>query len=494
MKLWQKTTLISLCVLLIMMTAAITVITHIYADDLRSSDEQEVRQTIALVQTQMNNALMVYTQKYKDLTARSLTAYTFLNLVKNLQNASVSFSLTQDTDYVKQLSPYDVLSLLSEKELIEAASYSQGPEEPLLRKTSANNIPLLIGTGMARYNNKSYTLFLTMDVSDTEQSIRHFRGLCLLILGSVILLTSILLSLFLRASLKPVGRLTETALEISKGRYDLRTSGTSSSEIKDLSEAFNTMASSIEDKIDTLDQELKSREFLIGALSHELKTPSQAVIGYAETIIIQPLTHEQMLECAQKILDAGKREEALSASMMELISLNDEAQVSKSMVPVDKLAEGLEENHPGKTVIEKYIETLYGEEVLLHSLLDNLVRNALRVSPEDCPVKVAFLRAEAASPEKPTALTFADQRIPEAGEYDIVQVIDQGIGIPPEHLSHLTEPFYRVDKDRSRKSGNAGLGLAVCQLIVEKHQGYLAFESTPGKGTCVTVFLPMMTT
>ena len=192
MKLWQKTTLISLCVLLIMMTAAITVITHIYADDLRSSDEQEVRQTIALVQTQMNNSLMVYTQKYRDLTARSLTAYTFLNLVKNLQNASVSFSLTPDTDYVKQLSPYDVLSLLSEEELIEAASYSQGPEEPLLRKTSADNVPLLIGTGMASYNNKSYTLFLTMDVSDTEQSIRHFRGLCLLILGSVILLTSIL--------------------------------------------------------------------------------------------------------------------------------------------------------------------------------------------------------------------------------------------------------------------------------------------------------------
>lgn len=68
-------------------------------------------------------------------------------------------------------------------------------------------------------------------------------------------------------------------------------------------------------------------------------------------------------------------------------------------------------------------------------------------------------------------------------------VQDDGQGIPPEALSHLTEAFYRVDKSRSRALGGAGLGLSLCQEIAALHNGGIRFESEPGHGTTVIVDL-----
>ena len=70
-----------------------------------------------------------------------------------------------------------------------------------------------------------------------------------------------------------------------------------------------------------------------------------------------------------------------------------------------------------------------------------------------------------------------------------LKVYDNGRGIPPQALEHLTEAFYRVDKSRSRAQGGVGLGLALCREIVTLHNGTMEFTSTLGKGTCVTVEL-----
>lgn len=70
-----------------------------------------------------------------------------------------------------------------------------------------------------------------------------------------------------------------------------------------------------------------------------------------------------------------------------------------------------------------------------------------------------------------------------------IAVADNGKGIPPEALAHITEAFYRVDKSRSRKQGGVGLGLALCAKIAELHGGTIRFASKPGEGTTVTVEL-----
>ena len=71
----------------------------------------------------------------------------------------------------------------------------------------------------------------------------------------------------------------------------------------------------------------------------------------------------------------------------------------------------------------------------------------------------------------------------------IIRVRDNGPGIPPEAIAHLTEAFYRVDKSRSRAQGGAGLGLALCSDIARLHNGSIEFESSRETGTCVTVHL-----
>ena len=71
----------------------------------------------------------------------------------------------------------------------------------------------------------------------------------------------------------------------------------------------------------------------------------------------------------------------------------------------------------------------------------------------------------------------------------LIQVLDNGRGIPKEEIQRLTEAFYRVDKSRSRAQGGAGLGLALCKQIVELHNGSIHFDSKPGAGTQVTVTL-----
>lgn len=82
------------------------------------------------------------------------------------------------------------------------------------------------------------------------------------------------------------------------------------------------------------------------------------------------------------------------------------------------------------------------------------------------------------------------QRGLEAEGYAVATVRDRGIGIPPEHVPHVFERFYRVDRARSREQGGTGLGLSIVQSIVAAHGGQVELTSTPGQGTTCTVTLP----
>ena len=114
--------------------------------------------------------------------------------------------------------------------------------------------------------------------------------------------------------------------------------------------------------------------------------------------------------------------------------------------------------------------TVRGDADLLLDLLCNLVQNAAKASAPGAPMLVLCAQA---------------------GDAVTLTVADRGCGIPPELIPRVTEPFYMVDKSRARRQGGSGLGLALCQRIAAAHGSALRIESEPGRGTRVSVTLPV---
>jgi two-component system OmpR family sensor kinase len=215
---------------------------------------------------------------------------------------------------------------------------------------------------------------------------------------------------------------------------------------------------------------------LLGALTHELKTPMTAIIGFADSALTMPLTEAERADALQEIHEAARRTERLSQKMMQLIALGHEQGITKKHIDAAGLLEraaraaGQAAQAAGIIIApDVQIPALWGDPDLLHSALTNLIDNAVKASqPGQCIV----LRAR------------------RAGRDVVLSVIDEGRGIPAADVPRLTEPFYRVDKARSRKLGGAGLGLALCRMIAQAHGGQLQLDSKEGRGTAVHLVLP----
>jgi two-component system OmpR family sensor kinase len=116
-----------------------------------------------------------------------------------------------------------------------------------------------------------------------------------------------------------------------------------------------------------------------------------------------------------------------------------------------------------------------GDEHQLRQVVANLLGNARKHTPPDCPVHVRLLGDSGAAGK--------------AGEA-VLEVVDEGAGLAPEVAAKVFEPFYRADKSRARRSGGAGLGLAIVAAIVEAHGGSVALRTKPGEGATFSVRLP----
>ena len=186
------------------------------------------------------------------------------------------------------------------------------------------------------------------------------------------------------------------------------------------------------------------------------------------------LSEDMRFKAASYIFSEGKRLENLSLSLMSLLVVGHSGTEAKTVNMRALCAEAARISQPAMKARELTLTmraeegTIRGDGALLQTLLQNLLDNARKATDEGGQVILTGRKAE---------------------EGYQVTVADQGRGIPAGELSKITEPFYMVDKSRSRAEGGAGLGLALCKRIVELHQGQLRFESGEGKGTIVTVIL-----
>lgn len=318
-------------------------------------------------------------------------------------------------------------------------------------------------------NRDLYVETLT-DISEIYFNRDSYCGIFRIILLIVAMVSSLVLVLFSKFLTRPLVKLSDAAKEIAGGNFSKRVEMSSTGEVRELSESFNTMAENIESYTDKLKKAARDRDDFVANFTHELKTPLTSVIGYADMLRTYELDADKRRECADYIYREGKRLEKLSANLLEIIvmensdikcvNLNTEHLIKELRGSVAFLLKKY-----GLKLHVKYEKAyIFAEPSLLKTLLYNLIDNACKASQNGQEI---------------TLLGKID------GERYCFSVSDCGRGIPKDELEKITQPFYMVDKSRSRKMGGAGLGLALCNEIARLHGSALTIESEENVGTTV---------
>ena len=468
MKLWLKQTLITLFVILLSVSLCLYFFVARETKSLLEraciAGDQETALFAGHLST-LNRESSVSSDS-DPIVRQALLQYTFDSHARLLSSGTTAWSLALDGQYLSNSSLYHPLSTLPMPEGVESASM-------ILRKSDS---PVLISAHRLDVLNLTAIIYRSADISETYVHVDELTRLAQLALLGCLLLCLLLLPAILRRTLRPLRKLTGITEKIAGGEYDLRSGLQTGDEVGDLSRSFDHMADTVQQKISDLEETSRRRELLLGALTHEMKTPMTAILGFSGSLLSMPLSEKERMEAAYEINEAARRTDRLSRKMMQLISLQENPATLKNTVGagelLEKVREALAPAAEEKKVTlktEALTDNLTGDPDLLFSLLSNLVDNALKASPADSAITLTACRKD--------------------GE-QILSVSDRGCGIPADHLALVTEPFYRVDKARSRKLGGAGLGLSLCQMIARAHGGTLHIESEPGKGTTVIMSWP----
>ena len=308
----------------------------------------------------------------------------------------------------------------------------------------------------------------TYTVRQTQQRAYHTTFVILIVIGAAVSwLTSYLLT-------RPLSTLSRASRELARGNLSYRAPVRSHDEVGQLAADFNRMAGQLEQNVNRIQETMALQERFMADFSHEMKTPMTSIIGYADLLRSQVLTPDEQMDAANYIFSEGKRLEALGLKLLDMLSLDQSKLQLVPAHPADLVAGLLE--HLKRLYAQKGIALQYRTEEgacflepdLFKTLLVNLMDNARKALDSGGNIYVW------------------QEMLPDGCR---VRVLDNGRGIPPEALAHLTEAFYRVDKSRSRAQGGAGLGLSLCNEIVQLHGGTMQFESRVGNGTVVTVEL-----
>ena len=226
----------------------------------------------------------------------------------------------------------------------------------------------------------------------------------------------------------------------------------------------------------------KIRRDFVANVSHELKTPVTSLKLLAESLVeILEEDPQQARFFADQLKNETERFAKLITDLLDLASLESEEGIQMPTLEDVRaiLMVVLARHRPAarrknitlswKRSGKAALYNVRGDETQLTSMFSNLVENAVKYTPPGGHVEV-------------TGALHEDEVV--------VRVSDTGIGIPKEKLTRIFERFYRVDKARSKETGGTGLGLSIVRHVAENHGGHVTVESTLGKGSTFTVYLP----
>lgn len=320
-----------------------------------------------------------------------------------------------------------------------------------------------------------YQMIFAKNVASLDTEFQSYMFTYAITTISVSIIFVICLYYILKKLSDPLESLRKTTEVIEAGDFSVTVEEKGSDEFTLLAKSFNAMLKKINDQMAALEQEAEEKkleadrkQMLVDNLAHELRTPLTSIHGYAEYIEKANATEERKLIAAKYIISEAERLKKISEILLDGAFIRENIVDMKKVSLAEILADVVEkmqmkaEESNVEIVCDTIPMVIEGNETLLSMLFYNLIENAVKACLNGGTVKIYCSGCQ-------------------------VIIEDNGKGMTEEQLSHITEPFYRTDKSRSRAEGGAGLGLALCKQIVQTHGATLHFKSEVRKGTKVVL-------
>ncbi|MDI6851610.1 MAG: HAMP domain-containing sensor histidine kinase, partial [bacterium] len=305
------------------------------------------------------------------------------------------------------------------------------------------------------------------------------------------LVTLVIDNLLMGRFVKNIERLKQVAELVRSGNYSVRSSIKSGDEIMYLSDTVNSMLESmttyiynLRAMVEELEARDKARDEILAKISHELRTPLTASKGYVELLLtgnIGNLSEEQRKALEIISRNLNRLEDETRKLLQSSKAAIENIQIKLRVIDVKKVFEEIKENFESE-IQKKNLRLVYNFEIdkvcadleQFHSILENLISNAVKFTPEGGLIEVRT----------------SEEQIGEKS-YIKISLFNTSPKIPESELEKIFKPFYQVDNGTKREKGGFGLGLYIIKRAVELHKGFVRALNTEN-GVKFEVCLPFL--
>lgn len=469
MKFWQKAYIYIIVVFLIGFDVTVFfLVTKSYSLSMQekySTAENERH----VIQASLQNKISSASNLYREINAKNLKMY-----IAPYGDYYASQNIYMELYYGDEVVYSNFPSTMNERPELQIRP---GETSTITRKVGGVLYYIVTGYLDEPYSDIKFVYIKNVqDLADYKsQMVRHA-----VIIGTIIsALLSILMLLLLLKLTHPIRKLNQMTEEIAGGNYQKRAHINGKDEIGEFAQNFNAMADSVQAHIQKLSDVTEERQRFIDNLAHEMRTPITAIMGYGEFLKYANYTPEEGTKAIDYIIHQSERMKNMAHKLMDLARLNNmeivpqTINLREALVYVEStLDQNIREKH---VQVKKDLQVIFmeGDKDLIESLILNVMENALRALHDGGRVEVKTFRKS---------------------DGFILSIADNGTGISEQDISKVFEPFYRVDKSRSRAYGGAGLGFSLCKQICDLHHTRMEISSQPDIGTKITIKFTKFTT
>lgn len=462
MKFWTKTYFAVLILFLLVFNGSILGILHTTYQYILSSEKEKALGEHHFIKNTIEN----------DMDNLSVNNKLSQSAIENLMNYISDYYDKQDVSFLLMKNSNVAFSNLQyEEENLKEEFFNVDSGQNIILQGDTNSKFILV-SGTIENSKDKYSFVYCYKLEGVIILWTKLENTFVYFSFFISLVLALLLGLMLNKRSKPLKQLINFVDEIKDGNYHSKVQLHGRDEFAMLGNNFNEMAEKIRETLEQLNNDMEMKQQFIDNLSHELRTPLTSIYGYADYIQKAAISEEDKYESTQYIMEESKRLQYMANRLLDMTIRKQKSIVKEKIIVeelLDKVKRTITPIADEKLIsinISNTLSEIFGERELIESVMVNLLDNAVKASEEKGSIEILTIHFN--------------------GE-DIIQIIDKGKGIAEEHLRHITEPFFRTDKARSKAEGGVGLGLTLCKQVMDMHDGKLKISSQLDKGTTVSL-------